>query len=460
MTMPMHGAAVLAATTISAAVLAAVVAVPTASEPLTRAPTAAGPLPATGAPVPGTTTPAAVPTPTSFSTPLAAADPLTASAASATSTSGTSGTAGTSPSPAAGTATPSASALSAARASTVFASMTRAQKIGQLFMIGNDATVVAPSTLSAITSYHVGNVMLRGRSSAGVAATARVSAAIAARVSNASTASVRLFLATDQEGGSVRVLRGTGFDAIPSALTQGTWGAATLRLSAARWGAQLHRAGINLDLAPVLDTVPSAAAAATNPPIGSFRREFGFSPATVGTHGVAFVHGLASAGVDSAIKHFPGLGRVTGNPDTTAHVTDRVTTRHDGYFTPFQSAINGGSAFLMMSTAFYSRIDAAHPAAFSPTVITGIVRGDLGFQGVVISDDLGNAAQVAAWAPGSRAVQFLAAGGDMVLTVNSALLPAMVRAVTAKVQADPVFAQQVDASVMRILTAKAERGLL
>ena len=337
--------------------------------------------------------------------------------------------------------------------------MTEAQKIGQLFMVGNSASAVEGSTLTAITSYHVGNVMLRGRSTAGVAATARVSAALAGRVSRASTASARLFIATDEEGGAVRVLRGAGFDAIPSALVQGSWSTASLRASATRWGAQLRAAGVNLDLAPVLDTVPSAALARLNPPIGAFNREYGYSPSVVSAHGLAFLDGLSASGVDVAVKHFPGLGRVSNNTDNSAHVTDNITVRGDGYLAPFQDAVDAGAAFVMMSTAYYSRIDPSHPAAFSPTIVTGMVRGDLGFGGVIISDDLGNARQVSAWSPGSRAVQFIAAGGDMVLTVNTSLLPAMVKAVTAKA-IDPAFARLIDAAVLRILTAKAMRGLI
>jgi beta-N-acetylhexosaminidase len=336
--------------------------------------------------------------------------------------------------------------------------MTRAQRIGQLFMVGNAATGVETSTLAAISAYDIGNVMLRGRSSAGVAATARVSAALGRSVTKAT--GVRAFVATDEEGGAVSVLSGPGFDAIPSALTQGTWSVAGLRTSANRWGAQLRQAGVNLDLAPVLDVVPSAAAARLNPPIGAFNRQYGYTTATVSAHGIAFLTGLSASGVDSAVKHFPGLGRVNENTDTSPSVTDAMTTRGDPYLAPFQNAVNAGAAFLMVSSAYYSRIDPKNPAAFSSTIVTGMVRGDLGFRGVVISDDLGNARQVAAWSPGSRAVKFLAAGGDMVLTVNTALVPAMVKAVAARARTDAAFARLLNASALRILTAKAVRGLL
>jgi beta-N-acetylhexosaminidase len=89
-----------------------------------------------------------------------------------------------------------------------------------------------------------------------------------------------------------------------------------------------------------------------------------------------------------------------------------------------------------------------------------MVRGDLGFKGVVISDDLGNAKQVAAWSPASRALQFVTAGGDMVLTVNPTLLPAMYNAVLAKARSSAAFRAKVNASALRVLTAKQNRGLI
>ena len=93
-------------------------------------------------------------------------------------------------------------------------------------------------------------------------------------------------------------------------------------------------------------------------------------------------------------KHFPGLGHVTANTDTTSGVKDTVTTRTSADLAPFRSAITAGARIVMVSSAVYTKIDAARPAVFSPTVINGMIRHDLGFSGVVISDDLGNAKQV------------------------------------------------------------------
>jgi beta-N-acetylhexosaminidase len=337
--------------------------------------------------------------------------------------------------------------------------MSLRQRVGQLIMAGSPANEASALTMSAIRDYHVGNVILTGRSTRGVADTSTVSARLRARATTAATARTGLFVATDQEGGQVQVLSGPGFSTIPDALTQGGLATSTLRARAATWGSELRSAGVNVNLAPVTDTVPRASAG-SNRPIGFYQREFGFTPDVVGSHASAFVRGMQASGVAATTKHFPGLGRVIGNTDSTAGVTDSVTTRGSAYLGPFRQAIAAGAPFVMMSSAFYSRIDARNPACFSPTVITGMLRGDLGFQGVVISDDLGNARQVARWSAGSRATQFIAAGGDVVLTADPALAPAMAKAILARAESSVVFRDQVDRAALRVLRAKAAAGLL
>jgi beta-N-acetylhexosaminidase len=102
----------------------------------------------------------------------------------------------------------------------------------------------------------------------------------------------------------------------------------------------------------------------------------------------------------------------------------------------------------MVSTATYRLLDPNSPAAFSPTIVTGILRSDLSFTGLVISDDLGRAVQVRGWAPGERAVDFVTAGGDLVLTVEPKVIPEMITVVMSKAQVDPAFRAQVDAAAL------------
>ncbi len=172
------------------------------------------------------------------------------------------------------------------------------------------------------------------------------------------------------------------------------------------------------------------------------------------------MRGLSDGGVAATVKHFPGLGRVRANTDTTAGVTDAITRRHDPYLEPFRAAIEADAPFVMMSSARYTRLDPRQPAAFSPYVVGRMLRGDLGFDGVVISDDLARARQVARFPPAERALRFIGAGGDVVLTVDPAPLPAMYRAVLGKARRNADFRAQVRASALRVLTAKQEQGLL
>jgi beta-N-acetylhexosaminidase len=345
-------------------------------------------------------------------------------------------------------------------AQSVLRGMSLEQRVGQLFMVGTPADEVDRTTRAQIGRFHIGNVMLTGRSYDGVRPPARVSRAMRAEVSQRSTAGVRLFVSTDQEGGQVRVLQGPGFSDIPSALVQGRWSPATLRSSARTWAGQLRRAGVNLNLAPVLDTVPSPRAARHNPPIGKYDRQFGYTTRAVARHGVAFLRGMRSGGVVPTVKHFPGLGRVRGNTDTTERVTDRVTRRHDPYFKPFAAAIDANVPVVMMSTAYYARLDPKLPAAFSPFVVRTVLRGDLGFRGVVISDDLALARQVASFSPAGRALRFIGAGGDIVLTVDPDPVPAMYGAVLERAQRNAGFRAKVNAAALRVLRAKERRGLL
>jgi beta-glucosidase-like glycosyl hydrolase len=346
----------------------------------------------------------------------------------------------------------------AADASTgVLARLSLEQRVGQLLMVGVPAGGASATALQQIGTFHVGGVILTGRSSAGTAATANLAAQLQTQATSAGNAGVPLLVSTDQEGGAVQVLSGPGFSTIPSALSQGSESTTTLRAQAGAWGGQLRSAGVRVDLAPVADTVP---AGTNNPPIGNLDRQYGSTPATVSAHAGAFAAGLEDAGVVPTVKHFPGLGRVSANTDTSSGVTDTVTTRTDPFLAPFRDVSRIGTPFLMMSTAIYSRIDPANPAAFSPTVLNGMVRGDLGFTGVVISDDLGNARQVSGVAPGDRAVRFLGAGGDIVLTVNPATLPAMYDALLARARADAGFRARVSQSAQRVLLAKQRLGLL
>ncbi|WP_405735908.1 glycoside hydrolase family 3 protein [Streptomyces sp. NBC_01537] len=337
--------------------------------------------------------------------------------------------------------------------------MTAAERIGQLFMGAARVPTTSAADLAVLRRYDVGSVILLGRSQVGVWRTRALADRLQSLKRTTKAGRAGLLVAVDQEGGQVQSLSGPGFSAIPAALEQGGWSVAGLRERAAQWAAQLRSAGVNVDLAPVGDVVPARIGTA-NGPIGRYGRQFGATPDVVARQGAAFVQGFSRSGVLTTLKHFPGLGRVSGNTDTTEQVTDTTLTRDSADVASFRSGIVSGAGLVMVSLATYALIDPAHKAVFSPTVVTGMLRHDLGFQGVIVSDDLGKAASVRSVPPAQRAVSFLRAGGDLVLTVNNAVLPLMVEAVSYAARHDAAFRARTDASVRRVLTAKEAAGVL
>src|SRR5207248_3200047 len=136
-------------------------------------------------------------------------------------------------------------------------------------------------------------------------------------------------------------------------------------------------------------------------------RAYGTDPQVVSKHVLAFARGMREAGVVSTVKHFPGLGRVRDNIDFSSGVVDEQTTAADPYLLPFSRASGAGTPWMMVSSAIYSRIDAQQPASFSAAIITTLLREKIGYRGLIVSDDLGRAKQVATVPPGQRAVRFL-----------------------------------------------------
>jgi len=332
------------------------------------------------------------------------------------------------------------------------AGMSLDERVGQLFMVGTSLGSPNPTTLSAVTDSHVGGIFLHGRSDAGVDATARLVSAFTAANGQGAP---RLWVSTDQEGGDVQVLTGPGFDGTPSALDQGSLDDGALRADAARWGAQLAKAGVNMNLAPVADIVTSPDTAPGNPPIGALDREYGYDEATVAAKAGAFAQGMRDGGVLPTLKHFPGLGHVGGNTDTTAGVTDQFVTADGPDVGVYRTIVPQGPTLVMMSTAVYAKIDPGAPAAFSPQVVTGVLREQVGFDGVITTDDLSAAQQVQAWSPADRATLAIDAGVDLLLvSADPSVFPEMYRAVLSKAQADAGFAQKVDTAARRIVRAK------
>jgi beta-N-acetylhexosaminidase len=325
-------------------------------------------------------------------------------------------------------------------------------------MIGLNNGSSAGADDAEISGQHVGNIIYLGgwNGSARIRATSNH---LQSQVNSKSTAAVPLLIAADQEGGEVQQLRGAGFTRLESALQQGSMTPAQRTAYGRTIGSELKAAGVNLNLAPVADTVPTSIGK-TNAPIGRWDREFGHFPGPVAKAVSDVVRGIRGSGIGATVKHFPGLGRITGNTDyTTTGTTDTRTTSDDAFLQPFAAGIRAGTSAVMVSSARYARIDDANRAPFSSKVISGMLRGSLGWRGVVITDDM-NAAAVSGIPAGERAVRFVAAGGDIVLTGRAADVGAMTGALLEEISSSKGFAAKAAASTIRVLTMKQSLGLL
>jgi beta-N-acetylhexosaminidase len=212
------------------------------------------------------------------------------------------------------------------------------QRVGQLFLLGLKDDRFGPDEAAATVRYHFGSVWFTETTTAGAGAVRSVADQAQAQTTARATGRIRFFVAANQEGGLIQALRGPGFSTIPSAVDQGRLDPATLRREAKAWGRELASAGVNMNLAPVMDVVPPGMDS-QNQPIGVLKREYGHDPATVSREGAAFLRGMAAAGVATSAKHFPGLGRVAGNTDDTSDVMDDVTMAEDPYVAPFERAV-------------------------------------------------------------------------------------------------------------------------
>lgn len=360
------------------------------------------------------------------------------------------------PSPAPSSVTPSPSPSGAAAGcAALVADLDRSEQIGQLFMPGVGVPAWNDSVATTFDEAEVGTVLLLENTEIGQSGIKDLSDQIKGSIDQPD--GIELMVAADQEGGLVQRLQGEGFDAMPAATEQAQLSDTELERSAEVWGSQLRGGGVDINLAPVADVVPTEVGDA-NEPIGALDRGYGSDADVVSAKVDAFAAGMDRSGVATSVKHFPGLGRVQGNTDLETRVVDDSTTRDDADLAGFHSAVENGSDMVMVGSAIYSQIDAEHPAMFSETVIEGMIRDDMDFDGVVISDDVGAAKAVSHLSPGERAVDFLAAGGDVVINADPSILPAMVEAVEQEADSDDEFAAELEVKATRVVTMKAARG--
>jgi len=264
----------------------------------------------------------------------------------------------------------------------------------------------------------------------------------------------RPLLSIDQEGGVVKRIT----DAPPtrSHPQLGATGRPALTRAQGRMtAALLARLGIQLDLAPVADLD-------LGPRHLMRERSFGADPARVGSQVASFIAGLRSGGGASSVKHFPGFGGASVNSDDALARITRTRTQLEADLTPFRSAIAADADSIMVSHGIYTAIDRRHPASTS-TAMYRLLREELGYQGIAITDSLNAAGFAAATRDTAVAgcVPALAAGADIVLLTGTLAEAAACRArIIAAVRTGALPRARLNEAAERVLTLKARLGLL
>jgi beta-N-acetylhexosaminidase len=317
-----------------------------------------------------------------------------------------------------------------------------AKLLGQRIMVAVPGITASPALLTRVRAGQVGSVILFARNIVSDQQVRALTGSLqaAARAGG----NPPLLIAVDQEGDGVkRFANGPPFLS-PSAIAAS--GSTRVAFNQG-WltGRYLRSRGINMDLAPVVD-VPTSSAAF----IWREGRAFSFDAGTVARYATSFARGLQSAGVAATAKHFPGVGSATTDTDFRLDELRPSVAQRAGALQPYQSLIPRGLDAVMVATAGFPAYDATgSPAALSPQIIGGLLRGRLGFTGVAITDALSSPTGHGEIPGGVLAAR---AGADILLYVDSA--PGELGALESALARGSITRAQAFASYLRIVALK------
>jgi beta-N-acetylhexosaminidase len=270
--------------------------------------------------------------------------------------------------------------------------------------------------------------------------------------------SIPLLIATDEEGGQVARLSGSnGFAATPSAYQMGTVtnSEASTRSTASTMAGWFAQTGINVNLAPVVDVNVNP----TSPAIGALGRSFSSNPVTVASHAGWFIDEFRKKNLLTTLKHFPGHG--SAKTDSHLGLVDITKTWADSELTPYRQLLGAGVVDLIMTAhVFNANLDSVYPATLSRKIVTGLLRQSLGYQGVVVSDEMSMQAIVNYYGFDEAILLAIEAGIDILLynkNIDSAgfsLSRHVVDLIDRKVQDGTIAASRIDESYNRIMALK------
>jgi len=344
------------------------------------------------------------------------------------------------------------------RIDSILVDMSLEQKVAQMFVFTFFGTPANQYALDVLSDWQPGAVALLPSNLGDPVSVTNLTNSLQQTVTQAG--GVPLFIAVDQEGGVVAHLK-DGFTEFPVPMLLTATGNTELAYQVAQAKASEMRAvGINMNFAPVADlhTNPD------NPIIG--RRSFGSNPQMVAPILSAFISGLQDGDVLATAKHFPGHGDTASDSHLTLPVIDYDLDRlEDVELVPFRAAIDSGVGAIMAAHIWFPQLESQEnlPASLSQSIISGLLRDSMQYDGLIITDAMDMDAIDTRFTPEERAFRAVEAGHDLIL-VGAHVSPenqiAAMQAVVNAVDDGMIDESRIDASVQRILAAKAEFGVL
>ena len=349
---------------------------------------------------------------------------------------------------------------SAARARVMLRDMTLEEKICQMLFVTPEAltgytrvTQSGDATKAAIEKWPVGGIIYFSSNLVSTDQTTAMIENIQTFSQNATGR--RLFIGVDEEGGSVaRAADSLGTTQFDDMSVYGETGDTQEAYNiGATQAKDLTALGFNVNFSPVADVLTNEENTVVKD------RSFGSDPDLVSSMVSQVVKGLTDGGMLCAPKHFPGRGSTGGDTHDGFASSDRTLEELEACdFKPFQAAIEAGAPMIMVGHMTMTAIDEDNPASLSETIVTGLLRDELGYDGIIITDALNMGAIANNYTNADAAVKAVSAGCDMLLCVSN--ISSVVNALTDAVSDGTISEERIDESVSRILQAKLRYGII
>ncbi|WP_024832917.1 beta-N-acetylhexosaminidase [Ruminiclostridium josui] len=326
------------------------------------------------------------------------------------------------------------------------------EKIGQMVLVGLDGYSADEHARQMIEEYNVGGFILFKSNIQNSNQTLELLNSLK-NINQINK--VPLFLSVDEEGGRVSRLPDEFLKLPPNKIIGKRNDSSVSYQVGSIIGEELKSFGMNMNFAPVLDINSNP----KNPVIGD--RSFGTNPDLVSKLGVQTMQGLLSQNIISVVKHFPGHGDTsTDSHAGLPRVNNDIKRLRSFELKPFAAAIENGAEVVMVAHILLPKIDSENPASFSKTIISDILRKEMNYDGVVITDDFTMGAIVKNYNIGQAAVKSILAGSDIVLVCHDfdkqqAVISALINAA----ESGQLPMDRIDQSVTRILKLKQEHQI-